>query len=275
MDEDDGEEVEMSTDLVNEDQFSEFFKTAPLPDDDVLDTWGCRESYEQAYLSLKRAFKRVDDVDNYLDDIFVKVKWDKNKKTFQRYYSYRGLPYISHGLPETIEVALQTQIMLYRQDVRENRTIGHVDEEAGFMSLGSAKHIMTDGKPWKEAWFGKILSTQKPVGKTDRRFKYPTGYDYSDQKKKIRKEEEKKLESDRRDYERDTLKSELRGLTVNELKGLEAILTVEFVDKIIVYRKDPTGKTRRAVLDRLETFIDKLDTSDLQKIRQLIPAGKP
>ena len=64
----------MSTDLVNEDQFSEFFKTAPLPDDDVLDTWGCRESYEKAYLSLKRAFKGVDDVDDYLDDIYVKVK---------------------------------------------------------------------------------------------------------------------------------------------------------------------------------------------------------
>ena len=139
------------------------------------------------------------------------------------------------------------------------------------MSLGSAKHIMTDGKPWKEAWLGKILSTQKPVGKKDPRFFYPEGHSYSDQMKEIRKEEKRKWESDRRAYERDTLKSELRALTVKDLTGLESILT----DQFVVYRKDTTGKTRRAVLDRLETFIDKLDMSDLQKLRQLIPAKNP
>lgn len=274
MDEDDGEEVEMSTDLVNEDQFSIFFKTAPLPDDDVLGmkTWGCRKSYEQAYLSLKRAFERVD-VDIYLDDIFVKVKWDENKKNFQRYYSYRGLPYKSYSDAKTIEVALQMQILWYRQDIRENRSLGHVVEETGFMSLGSAKRIMIDGKPWTEAWFGKRLSTQKNVGKKDPRFFYPRGYDYSDQMEEIRKEEKKQWESDRRAYVKDTLKSELRGMTVNKLKNLESNLTKEFFVETnkITYQKDTTGRTKQALLDRLETFVDKLDLSDLQKLRQLIP----
>lgn len=250
-DEDDGEEV-----IQMKDQFSEFFEITPLPDDDDWNTWGCRESYEQAYLVLKRAFKNVD---YYLDDIFVKVKWDE-KGSFQQYYSYRGLQYVD--LPaETLEDAMQAQILWYHEEIVKNPGLGHTVKETGFMTLHAAKHIMSDDKAWSEAWYGEA-STQKTVGKPNPRFTYPQRY------REIAGYQMLKIKHDARKFEESKklkLKGDLRDSTVKQLSALESFLSSDFV----AYKKGTSRDIKRVVLDRLETFIDNLNISDLEKVQRL------